>query len=110
MRVFAGLIIVLLGACGLVKSDKRPKYSGPVQKPYWQVDGVMVDQVFISNRIVFCRARTIASPERRLYAFSGENGSRLWIADFEPADGLNHFFSGDLLLLRTSDKRTVVLD
>jgi outer membrane protein assembly factor BamB len=110
LRALAALILLLLSACGLVRGFKRPKYTGPLQKPLWQVDDILVNQVFIGNRIVYCRARTFASSEMRLYAFSSENGARLWVSDFEPAPGWNHFFAGDFLVVRTTDNRSVVLD
>ena len=105
IRAFLALILLLANACGLSLSGKRPKYSGAIQKPLWKVDDIMVDEVFIGKRIVFCRARTFASPAKHLYAFDAGNGKQLWISDFELDPGSSHFFVRDVLVIRGADSQ-----
>ena len=103
IRAFYALILLLSTACGLSTGGKRPKYSGPIQEPLWKVDGIMVDQVFIGRQIVFCRARTFASPVKHLYAFDAYSGKQLWISDFEPDAAMNHFFVREVLVIGGAD-------
>lgn len=104
------LLTFLLSACGIVKTGKRPKYSGPIETPSWKVDGIRVDQVFIGNHVVFCRARSFSSDDERLYAFNADDGAKLWVSGFEPAMGDSHFFIEGLLVIHDADKHVHVLD
>jgi len=92
---------VLLGSCGIRSEVSRPKYLGPITKPIWKADDIQVDFVFIEDSIVYCRARTYASPVRHLYAFDPATGKRLWVSDFEVERAVPHFFAGGAMVTRS---------
>jgi len=101
---------VLLSGCGIRSEVSRAKYVGPIAKPLWKADDIMVDQVFIENGIVYCRARTFAEPSRHLYAFDSASGKRLWVSPFELDTGQSQFFVRDALVVRDKDKRAQIVD
>ncbi len=90
--------LVFLTGCAYLANSGRPKYDGPIAKPLWTVPGLACDATpVIYDGVVYIRARTLNSEDKRLYALDLKTGKKLWTSDFTPGD--IKFFISPLLFV-----------